>query len=358
MLAAKAKKVALGLSGGVDSAVSGLLLKKQGYEVTGVYMQCWDEKADGCRAAEDRIDAVKVSADLKINFDSINFISEYKKRVIENFYSEYEAGRTPNPDVLCNKEIKFGLFMTWALKNGFDYVATGHYARVKKTGAYYDLYKGVDASRDQSYFLYRLGQTQLAKTLFPLGGLKKSAVRELAESAGLHVAQKPDSVGICFVGEVDLKKFLQTRLRPKRGKVVTKSGEVIGSHDGVWYYTIGQRHGFTISKYVGLPLYVCEKHVAANELVVGYVSDALKQEIIVEAVTWLREVPETLPLTCWVRVRHLGELFACTLTYAESPTKDQATCIAKLKTPVFGVAPGQSAVFYVHDRVIGGGLIG
>lgn len=353
----KLKKVAVGMSGGVDSSVAAFLLKEAGYAVTGVYMQCWDAKADGCRAEEDRADAVQVAAKLDLPFLSLDFVKEYKERVISHFYAEYRAGRTPNPDVLCNKEIKFGMFLDWALKEGFDFVATGHYARVKasqNTGdlVKYKLLKGLDDNKDQSYFLYLLGQEQLSKTLFPLGNMKKAEIREIAAQQGLHTALKPDSVGICFIGEVDIKEFLKKRIDMKVGTVVTSKGEVLGEHDGVWFYTIGQRHGFRINKYVGLPLYVIGKDVAKNELIVGFMGEVNRSEFLVENVHWIGAESNT-PFRCDVRIRHLGELYPCAIVKGVG-----VGCLkVKLDDALFGVAPGQSAVFYLGDEVIGGGVI-
>ncbi|MFA6981872.1 MAG: tRNA 2-thiouridine(34) synthase MnmA [Patescibacteria group bacterium] len=339
-------KVAVGVSGGVDSSVSAYLLKEQGYDVTGVYMQCWDSKLDGCTAEADRSDAVKVCAKLGIKFESLDFIKDYKTKVIEYFFSEYEKGRTPNPDVICNKEIKFGMFLDWALRNGFSLIATGHYARTQEQDGQVKLLKGVDVSKDQSYFLYALNQIQLSKVLFPVGGMKKTAVREIAKKVGLHTASKPDSVGICFIGEVDIKKFLEKRLEIKKGNVVNKKGEVIGEHDGIWFYTIGQRHGFRLSTYVGMPLYVVDKNVEKNELIVGFAGDVLKKSFETESPHWIGD-PPSFPLDCEVRVRHLGELHKCTLD------ENKVTLV----DPIFGIAPGQSAVFYDGDRTLGGGII-
>ena len=206
-------KIAVGLSGGVDSSVAAYLLKKRGHDVVGVHMQCWDQRGDGCAADEDRADAAEVAGILGIKFEVLNFVDTYKNKVIKYFYSEYEKGRTPNPDVMCNKEIKFGLFLDWAVKAGFDYVATGHYAGILNTtgdvGGIYKLLKGVDSSKDQSYFLYLLGQEQLSKTLFPVGDKTKKDVRSIAKEAGLPTHSKPDSVGICFIGDIDVKEFLK-----------------------------------------------------------------------------------------------------------------------------------------------------
>lgn len=344
----KTKRVAVGLSGGVDSSVSAHILKEQGYELTGVYMQCWDEKADGCTAEQDRKDAVAVATKLGIKFEYLNFIKEYNEKVVEYFYKEYQAGRTPNPDVMCNREIKFGLFLKWAMENGFDYVATGHYARTDGK----HLLKGVDPGKDQSYFLYVLNEEQLSKTLFPVGGMKKPEVREIAKKLGLVTATKPDSVGICFIGEVDIKDFLKRRLKIVPGNVVNAEGEVIGKHEGVWFYTIGQRHGFKVTKYTGLPMYVVGKNAEKNELIVGHVSEVNKKSFKVEELHWINGLQEN-EFDCEVRIRHLGEDFACRVIFDAKNNTAEVT----LKDNVFGVAPGQSAVFYSGDVCLGGGVI-
>lgn len=339
-------KVAVGLSGGVDSSVAAYLLKEQGYDVTGIYMQCWDSKADGCKADEDRADAVKVASKLGIKFEYLDFIEAYKNRVIDYFYKEYELGRTPNPDVMCNKEIKFGLFFDWAIENEFDYVATGHYARSQNG----DLLKGVDDSKDQSYFLYLLEQHVLEKTLFPLGALKKEEVRKTAEKVGLHTFDKPDSVGICFIGEVKISDFLKKRIKEKKGEVLDLEGNVIGEHDGIPFYTIGQRHGFSTKTYHGAPLYVVKKIVPKNQIVVGTKEDCKFDIFNIKDSHWINESPieggEYL-----IRIRHLGEFHKGTLE------ENNGVWTIKLAKPVFGVAEGQSAVVYKKDLVIGGGVI-
>ncbi|MDC0449004.1 tRNA 2-thiouridine(34) synthase MnmA [bacterium] len=336
-------KVAVGLSGGVDSSVAAYLLQKEGYDVTGVYIQCWDVKVDGCAADEDKAYALQSTVKLGTKFEHLNFIKEYKEKVINYFYDEYNGGRTPNPDVLCNKEIKFGLFFDWAMKNGFDYIATGHYARVTKDNK---LYMGADKSKDQSYFLYLLDQETLSKTLFPIGALTKKEVRKLAKKAELPTANRPDSMGICFVGDVDIKEFLKERLGERQGVVRHVNGQVVGSHDGVWFYTIGQRHGFKLDKYFGVPLFVIEKDAEKNEIVVGEKEHAHRSEFCISDVHWVGEVPN-LPLVCDVRIRNLGELYRATLN------KNKVV----LGKPIFGVAPGQSAVFYKNEEVLGGGVI-
>jgi tRNA-uridine 2-sulfurtransferase len=344
-------KIAVGLSGGVDSSVTAYLLKEQGFDVTGVYMQCWDARADGCTADADRADAVAVSTKLGIKFEHLDFIKEYKEKVIEHFYKEYEEGRTPNPDIICNRDIKFGMFMDWAMGSGFSKIATGHYARIKETEKGYQLLKGVDETKDQSYFLYLLTQEQLSRSLFPIGGMYKMDVRELAKKAGLHTYDKPDSVGICFIGEVDIEEFLKKRLKEVPGDVVSTTGEVIGSHKGIHFYTIGQRRGFDITKYTGLPLYVVGKDKERNRLIVGFAGDVNQTEFFVRDPHWIVEEPKG-ELEVDVRVRHLGDIHRGRIVIDKENTVQVV-----LDEPVFGVAPGQSAVFYKGDVVLGGGVI-
>lgn len=342
-------KVAVGLSGGVDSSVAAYLLKSQGYDVTGVYIQCWDEKGDGCTAEEDRASAVSVASHLNIPFKHLNYVKEYKARVIDYFYKEYAAGRTPNPDIMCNKEIKFGLFLDWAKSEGFDYIATGHYAQILDT----KLARGVDHEKDQSYFLYRIPKEDLNLILFPLGSLNKTEVREIAKTAGLKTYNRPDSQGICFIGKVDIKEFLKKELPIKPGIVKHVSGETIGDHNGVWFYTIGQRHGFKTTKYYGIPLYVAGKDVTTNTLYVGFTQDVLKNNFSISNMHWL-VASELLkyPLTCEVRVRNLGKLHKCVVS------KLSEDCFSlQMEEETFGLASGQSAVLYDDNIVLGGGII-
>lgn len=353
------KKVVVGLSGGVDSAVAAFLLKQQGYSVTGVYIQCWERRADGCESDKDKIFAIRNAKHLDIPFLHLDFISEYKKRVIDYFYAEYQAGRTPNPDVMCNKEIKFGMFFDWAMKEGYDFVSTGHYARVLKSNGKMKLLKGVDPSKDQSYFLYLLGQSQLGKSIFPVGGLEKTAVRRIAEENNIPSSKRPDSMGICFIGEVDIRKFLEERIEPKKGLVTNVSGEIIGEHDGVWFFTIGQRHGFSINKYTGKPLYVISKHVEDNILVVGEEHEAFVETFEVSDLHWISGESPTFPLDCKVRIRHLGKCYSCKVTIDSNISSHEKNNLLKVKLneKAFGVSPGQSAVFYNGDDLLGGGII-
>jgi tRNA-specific 2-thiouridylase len=345
------KKVAVGLSGGVDSSVVLLLLKQQGYQVTGVHMQCWDYNEEGCTGAQDKADAIAICSQLEVPFKFLDFQKEYQERVIQNFYDEYESGRTPNPDVLCNKEIKFGLFLDWALANGFDLVATGHYAKILKEEIP-RLFIPKDTSKDQTYFLYRLKSQKLEKILFPLGNLLKEEVRDIAFNNNLKNFNKPESMGICFIGKINVRDFLKRRIKEKTGEVRDTSGALIGKHRGVPFYTIGQRHGFEIFKYTGKPLYIIEKDAKTNSLVVGDEVEALKLFFTVSEINFITEDFINLKLDILVRVRHLGQLHEANVSFGEGSAK------VELKNPVFGIAPGQSCVFYTRDsQVLGGGII-
>jgi len=348
-------KIAVGLSGGVDSATTAMLLKNQGHDVTGVYLQCWEHNGPGCSGDPARSDAVKVATHLGIKYAHLDFIQPYKDQVIDYFYKSYELGLTPNPDILCNTVIKFGLFLDWALNEGFDYVATGHYAqKFLNADSTYDLYSGVDSSKDQSYFLYRLDQKKLSKAIFPIGEMTKKNIRILAKENGIPVHDKPDSTGICFVGDVDIRDFLKERLKVEKGNVVDTQGEIIGTHEGVWFYTVGQRHGFELTKYVGVPLYVVSKDVEKNNLIVGPIREAFRSEFLVNDLHWVNSVPE-MSFSSLVRIRNLGEFYEC------EALVDGSTLRVSSSREVFGVAPGQSAVFYEKNsfglRVLGGGII-
>jgi len=342
----KIKKVAVGLSGGVDSSVSALLLLQKGYDVTGIYMQCWDTNFDGCTSDEDKKYAVETATKLGIKIIFLDYINEYKEKVISYFYNEYKNGRTPNPDIMCNKEIKFGLFYDWAIKNGYDYVATGHYAQIEQQNNEYYLLKGVDITKDQSYFLYNLNQDQLSKILFPVGGMLKSQIREIAKNAKLPSATKPDSMGICFIGEVNIKDFLNKQLPIKQGPVVLQDNTQIGQHFGAWFYTVGQRKGFSINKYQGTPLYVIKKDVDKNILVVGTKDKLYFDNFEIEPAYFIKK-SKINNFSCTVRVRHLGILYKAKVNNLK----------VTLNKKIFGIASGQSAVFYKNNRVIGGAII-
>lgn len=344
------KKIAVGLSGGVDSSVVLLLLKEQGYDVTGVHMQCWDYNEEGCTGEQDKADAVATCSHLEVPFKFLDFQKEYQEKVIQNFYDEYNSGRTPNPDILCNKEIKFGLFLNWALENGFDAIATGHYAKVLKTDLP-RLFIPKDKSKDQTYFLYRLNSKQLEKILFPLGEMLKDEVKEIAFQNNLKNFNKPESMGICFIGKINVRDFLKRRISEKPGNVLNTKGEVVGKHRGVPFYTIGQRHGFEVFKYTGIPLYVISKNAETNELVIGTDEEAKRDTFNVSEISFISE-EVTGKQNLFVRIRHLGELHKAKVTF------DGTDAFVVIPEKVFGVAPGQSCVFYSeNDHVLGGGII-
>lgn len=347
------------MSGGVDSSLCAHLLKERGYEVTGVFLECW--RAPGCRTDQDRKDALKIALELDIPFEVLDFKQTYHDKVVEYFFAEYKAGRTPNPDVMCNKEIKFGLFYDWAMKNNFDFVATGHYAKSENG----QLLTPKDQWKDQTYFLYLMTQDQVEHTLFPLADLTKQEVRVEAEKRSIHVADKPDSVGICFIGDIDVRKFIKERLGEKPGEVVDAQGNVIGSHNGIWFYTIGQRHGFTIKPSTSIkqsdgttvertnlpPFYVIGKNADKNQIVVGFGPDAYQNEFSVSKIHLINQ-SEKLPDKLMVRIRHTGEIM---------PAKVEKNQV-KLQEPTKGIAAGQSAVFYLSTngnsfRCLGGAII-
>ena len=352
-------RIAIGLSGGVDSAVAAALLVQAGHEVVGVHLECW--RAPGCRAEDDRKDALTVALHLGIPFQALDFRDAYRETVVERFFADYERGLTPNPDVWCNTEIKFGLFYEWALGQGFDVVATGHYAKIADG----ELQRPADEHKDQTYFLYRLRPDQLEHVVFPLSDLTKPEVREKAKELSLPVASKPDSQGICFIGEIDVRDFLRERLGEKPGDVLDVDGNVIGRHKGHWFYTVGQRHGFELFgsiytkhkewKHVLPPLYVIRKDGKSNTIVVGFGHDTLASRILVEDVMLRSELPSDGSLR--VRVRHGGELLECSVS---PDAEDLEVLRIKFVEPQRGVAAGQAAVFYGgpdHKTCFGGGIM-
>lgn len=338
------------MSGGVDSSVSAVLLKEAGYEVTGVFLECW--RSPGCRAEEDRKDALAVALKLGIPFQVLDFKEAYRLKVVEYFFETYKAGRTPNPDVLCNKEIKFGLFYDWAMNNGFDAIATGHYAQILEG----NLVRSTDEWKDQTYFLYRLRYDQLQHTVFPIGQYTKTQVREIAQSRDLLTANKPDSQGICFIGEINVHNFLKERLGENPGEVVDTSGRIIGKHKGLWFYTIGQRHGFDdafvvkniegIEKQAIPPFYVIKKDAVKNQLVVGFGAETFRETFHIEDTHWIHPLSEKEGALT-VRIRHTGKLLSCMLVESR----------VTLSEPQQGIASGQSAVFYRNSICLGGGVI-
>ncbi len=364
-------KVALGMSGGVDSSLCAHLLIEQGYDVTGVYMECW--RAPGCRTDQDRKDALTVALELNIPFQVLDFKTTYKEKVVELFFQDYAAGLTPNPDVLCNKEIKFGLFYDWAMAQGFDFVATGHYARIIHENDKAHLAIPADTHKDQTYFLYPITTQQLEHTLFPLQDITKDRVRQEATTRKLHVATKKDSVGICFIGDINVHDFLRERLGENPGDVVTKEGTVIGKHNGLWFYTVGQRHGFTIfnksmhtlasgekiSKENIPPFYVIRKNQEKNQLVVGFGHDTTTDTILVDDLHIIDEnTSEDIfeDANLFVRIRHTGKLEP-----VKHVTKENKHLTIQLETAIAGIAAGQSAVLYLKNKdgyiCLGGGVI-
>ena len=367
----KKQVVFVGLSGGVDSAVSAALLKERGFDVVGVFIKTWHPDFLECNEEEERHDAMRVAAHLDIPFLTFDLSKEYKKSVGDYMIREYRAGRTPNPDVMCNKEVKFGAFLKKALAMGADYVATGHYAQNKN----FSLAKGVDPTKDQSYFLWTLTQKQLPKIIFPVGNLKKRGVRALAKKFKLPVAEKKDSQGICFLGAVDLKEFLKHYIKTKKGKVLDVEGKVIGHHDGVVFHTLGERHGFTITKkgtqdsryyIVGKDLkknvlYVSQNPLLVEEGVGGGDSKknhlALKGtppfeggEVNIKHLNWISGTPkENKKYTA--QIRYHGELLPCKIKCQTSGVGQVVVDKSVL------VASGQSIVLYDRDVCLGGGIV-
>lgn len=354
------KRVFVAMSGGVDSSVAAALLKKEGYEVTGVFMKVWQPEFLPCTWEDERRDALRVAAHLNIPLLIWDFEKEYKKYVADYMIREYRLGRTPNPDVLCNKEVKFGAFFRRAMSEGADVVATGHYARVAnvekgKQGTEYKLIKGTDESKDQSYFLWTLGQEQLSKTFFPIGKYKKKQVRVLARKFGLPVAEKRDSQGLCFVGKLDMKDFLTRFITEKEGEVLDASGVAIGTHRGAYLYTLGERHGFLITKKTthDAPYYVVAKDLAANTITVMHHAKkdipSLRKEVVLSLVSFCRARSDiSLPYTA--QVRYHGELYVCRTVFRGD---DLAL---EFKKPVM-VDAGQSVVLYDGDECVGGGVV-
>lgn len=344
------KTVYVGLSGGVDSSVAAALLKEQGYNVVGVYMKNWSRDLPGfaCPWKEDYQDAKRVAVQLGIEFKMFDFESEYFTCVVQYMLDAFTAGLTPNPDIMCNQEIKFKLFLDTALQQGADFIATGHYAQTKDG----KLLVAKDSNKDQTYFLYRVTKSALAKTLFPIGGYTKPQVRELAKKYGLVTAAKKESMGICFVGKVGIKEFLTQFLPPQQeGEIKNQYGMTIGQHDGAIYYTIGQRHGLNVGG--GLPYYVSGKDMAKNEV---YVTTDLTDEklwstkIKITSSHWINDEPDAKDLV--VRTRHRGPL-----TPVKSLKKHGNDYLIELAEPLRALTAGQSAVLYQKDECVGGGII-
>jgi tRNA-uridine 2-sulfurtransferase len=359
------KRVFVGMSGGVDSSVSAALLKQQGYDVTGVFIKVWQPDWLECTWRDERRDAMRVSACLEIPFITLDLENEYKKEVVDYMISEYKAGRTPNPDVMCNRHVKFGAFYDWAIKQGADFVATGHYAQIKSNpnssashntieATHYSLVAGLDKNKDQSYFLWTLRNDQLSKVIFPIGNLTKPQVRNLARKFKLPTSEKKDSQGLCFIGMVDMKEFLSHYIEIKKGDVLDLSGNIIGSHDGAFLYTIGERHGFTITKKSpnDEASYVISKNIEANTITVsnknpdGMLPNA-STKIILRGTNWNQgSIPIGKKLSARSRYREqLQDVIMANENNVE------------FLIPQDTLSSGQSLVIYDGEVCLGGGII-
>ena len=353
-------KVIVGMSGGVDSSVAALLLKRAGHEVVGLFMKNWEDDDDDeyCSTRQDLVDVAAVADLLGIELDVVNFAAAYRERVFAEFLREYAAGRTPNPDVLCNAEIKFKAFLDHALALGASRIATGHYAGVRARDGRFELLKGADPAKDQSYFLHRLTQAQLARVAFPLERLRKTEVRRIAHEAGLPVAEKKDSTGICFIGERPFRAFLNRYLPHRRGPMKTPAGRVVGEHVGLAFHTIGQRSGLGIGGTKGgdgAPWYVAGKDLAANALIVvqGHDHPLLSRRALVAAdLAWVAGAPPPTGATYGGKIRYRQADAACRIA-----AQDAERCEIEFEEPQWAVAPGQSVVLYSGEVCLGGGVI-
>ena len=357
---AKPRNIIVGMSGGVDSSVSALLLKDQGETVSGLFMKNWeeDDRFGTCPAERDADDARAVADQIGIDLHTRNFAAEYWDGVFEHFLAEYRAGRTPNPDILCNREIKFKTFLEHARDLGASHIATGHYARVGEREGEYQLLRGHDHKKDQSYFLYTLGQEQLACTLFPVGEIDKPRVRELATRADLPVADKKDSTGICFIGERNFRAFLEDYLPANPGEMITDEGQVIGEHGGLMYYTIGQRKGLNIGGVAGAseaPWYVLAKDMDNNRLVVGQGHDhpwLFADRLQAADCSWVSPEPPTAGSRVTAKIRYRQADQACTIEKISN-----RRLMLKFDTPQRAITPGQSVVLYDGEVCLGGAVI-
>nr|WP_282432395.1 tRNA 2-thiouridine(34) synthase MnmA [Metalysinibacillus jejuensis] len=349
-------RVVIGMSGGVDSSVAALLLKQQGYEVIGIFMKNWDDTDESgvCTATEDYEDVIKVCNQIGIPYYAVNFEKQYWDKVFTYFLEEYKAGRTPNPDVMCNKEIKFKAFLAHAKSLGADYVATGHYARVRHDETGSTMLRGVDNNKDQTYFLNQLSQAQLEHVLFPIGEMEKKEVRKIAEAAGLATAKKKDSTGICFIGERNFKEFLSNYLPAQPGNMETMEGEIKGQHDGLMYYTLGQRHGLGIGG-DGEPWFVLGKDLERNVLLVGqgFHHDAVYSTSLIATqmnFTTPKQIPQQF--ACTAKFRYRQEDSPVTVKLLENNRAE-----ITFEAPVRAITPGQAVVLYDGEVCLGGGTI-
>jgi len=353
-------KVIVGMSGGVDSSVAALLLQAQGVAIEGLFMQNWeeDERQGPCRAEADRKDALAVCGRLGIRFHHRNFAAEYWQDVFTHFVAEYRVGRTPNPDILCNREIKFRTFLDHARELGASHIATGHYARIRSRDGRYELLRGVDSSKDQSYFLYTLGQQQLAHTLFPIGELPKTEVRRLAADAALPTHAKKDSTGICFIGERDFRDFLGQYLPARTGELVDPAGVVLGEHHGAFFYTLGQREGLNLGGVRGraqAPWFVVGKDIARNRVIVDQGHDNVllqSSRLLTEAPDWVAGLAPERHFRCTAKTRYRQSDQPCTVT-----VRDDGRLQVSFSEPQRAVTPGQSLVLYQDEVCLGGAVI-
>ena len=354
------ERIVVGMSGGVDSSVAALLLKRQGFDVVGLFMKNWEDDDDDeyCSTRQDLIDCASVAEVVGVDLEVVNFSAEYKERVFSAFLAEYSAGRTPNPDVLCNAEIKFKAFLDHAIALGAKRIATGHYAQVRESAGCFELLRAIDSAKDQSYFLHRLNQAQLARVMFPVGELKKTEVRRIAKEAGLHNFAKHDSTGICFIGERPFREFLNRYLPRNPGAMRTPEGRVVGEHIGLSFYTIGQRKGVGIGGlrgFRGEPWYVGGKDLQKNELIVVQGHDhpmLLRARLRAQDLAWVSGAPPDPRLSYGGKTRYRQADAACRLAQ-----RDPVELEVEFSAPQWAVAPGQSVVLYRDEVCMGGGVI-
>ncbi|WP_040207851.1 tRNA 2-thiouridine(34) synthase MnmA [Neobacillus jeddahensis] len=352
----KNTRVVVGMSGGVDSSVAALLLKQQGYDVIGIFMKNWDDTDESgfCTATEDYEDVIRVCNQIGIPYYAVNFEKQYWDKVFTYFLEEYKAGRTPNPDVMCNKEIKFKAFLEHAVNLGADYLATGHYARVEYREGEYKMLRGLDENKDQTYFLNQLTQDQLSKVMFPIGNLEKPRVREIALEADLATAKKKDSTGICFIGERNFKEFLGQYLPAQPGNMETFDGEIKGKHEGLMYHTIGQRHGLGIGG-SGEPWFAIGKDLKRNILYVGqgfHHEKLYSDSITAVNVSWVSNAEKPVEFDCTAKFRYRQEDHKVTVRLLEGDKVE-----VRFHEPIRAITPGQAAVFYNGEECLGGGTI-
>lgn len=348
------KKVFVGVSGGVDSSVAAQLLKNEGYDVCGVFIKIWHPDLIGCDWKDEMRDAMRVCAHIGMPFQMVDLADTYREKVIQYMTESYARGEIPNPDVMCNTYVKFGVFYDWAIKNGADFVATGHYARIVKDGNKSNLYAGIDPKKDQSYFLWNINKDRLEKMLLPIGEYEKTEVREMAKNFNLPTAQKPDSQGLCFIGDVDVKSFLKNKLNLEKGNVLDLEGKIIGSHDGAALYTRGERHGFHVETQNTdqEPLYVISKEMNNNTITVGKKTELKTINTSAVNLKHINLLVDKLPENFEVAFRYQGKKEGVKI---KSQTRD--TLLLELENEIIEPVSGQSAVFYKEGCCLGGGVV-